>query len=217
MNGGDIAGDEDYHEYTEKFFARWAPVYNVMEILASGVRKKAASLVAAPSGTRILDVATGTGRQAFAFAGKGLDVTGVDISGDMLRIAIRDNRYPDARFFRADATALPFRDGLFDAGCISFALHDMPLDARRKALAELLRVTKSDGTLIVVDYALPEGRARRWLIYRLIRAYESRYYPEFVGSDLRGLLSGAGVEIKRSQRVLMGAGVIVVAKRVIRK
>ena len=53
MNGGDIAGDEDYHEYTEKFFARWAPVYNIMEILASGVRNGVSGMSAQPVTNRL--------------------------------------------------------------------------------------------------------------------------------------------------------------------
>lgn len=54
-------------------------------------------------GAKILDVATGTGKQAFAFAKKGYDVIGIDLSEEMLKVADKKNKYENVRFEVADA------------------------------------------------------------------------------------------------------------------
>jgi len=204
--------DEEYHDYTRRFFARWAPVYDVMELFASGVREKVADIAGNGEGRSALDVATGTGKQAFAFARRGFDVTGVDLSEDMLRVAQKKNRFPNARFEPADANRLPFGDGRFDLACISFALHDMPPPVRAGALAEMLRVTGPAGSIIIVDYALPEASVLRALSFRFIRAYESRYYPGFVGTDLGALVRAAGIEIETERRLLLGNALVLVGR-----
>ena len=75
------------------------------------------------NGSRILDVGTGTGKQAFAFAKKGYDVTGIDLSEAMLKVANKKNNYEDVKFTVADASNLPFKDSSFDVSGVSFALY----------------------------------------------------------------------------------------------
>ena len=88
--------DEEYYPYIKKFFRRWAPVYDLLDIIIGGVRSKTADFTSAKNGAKILDVATGTGKQAFAFAKKGYDVSGIDLSEDMLRVANKNNKYKNA-------------------------------------------------------------------------------------------------------------------------
>jgi len=164
-------------------------------------------------GSKILDVATGTGKQAVAFARKGFDVIGVDLSEAMLKVAIDKNKYENARFEIADAVNLPFKDNSFDVSCVSFALHDMLSTVREKALKEMARVTKPEGMIIIVDYALPENRIRRFLIYHFIKSYEGKYYLEFIKSDLKSLLGKSGIEIKEELPVLLGAGRILKGRK----
>ena len=157
-------------------------------------------------GSRILDIGTGTGKQAFAFAEKGYDVTGIDLSEAMLKVANKKNRYKNVNFQVADATNLPFEDNSFDVSSVSFALHDMPLTIRERVLKEIVRVTKPAGMIVIVDYALPENKIGRFLIYRFVRLYEREYYSRFIKSDLEALLRKSGIEIKEELRVLLGAG-----------
>lgn len=171
----------------------------------SSLRDKVVDFTSARSGSKILDVATGTGRQAFAFAEKGYDVIGIDLSEDMLKVAIKKNTYENVTFEVADATNLPFEDNSFDVSCVSFALHDMLLTIREKALKEMARVTKPKGIIVIVDYALPKNKISRFLIYHLVKLWET-YYPEFIKSDLEALLRNSGIEIKEELRVLLGAG-----------
>jgi SAM-dependent methyltransferase len=107
----------------------------------------------------LLDVATGTGRIAVGLAQRGLDVTAIDISEGMLRRA--RNKALQAgvrpiRFLLGDAASLPFRDNSFDA-VVSFRfLHIMPPSQQAPFVAEMVRVLKPGGALVVeFNNALP--------------------------------------------------------------
>lgn len=191
-----------------RLFDAFAPIYNFTVLILGGVRGKVVDVAAAKKGSRILDVATGTGKQAFAFAKRGYGVVGVDLSDGMLAIAKRDNKYPNARFEAGDATHMHFRDSSFDVACISFGLHEMPPAIRGKALREMARVTKRGGTVIIVDYALPESGLRRRLFYNFVRLYEGGTYESMVKSDMKAALRKAGLEPLEEVTVLAGAAKI---------
>jgi ubiquinone/menaquinone biosynthesis C-methylase UbiE len=197
--------NEEYYSYVKDLFKRWAPLYNLMEPFISQVRRKAVDLVQAKQGSTILDVATGTGKQAFAFGKKGYDVVGIDLSNDMLQIAIKMNDYSQVKFLIADATNIPFGDNFFDLSCISLALHDMPPTIRKNVLQEMVRVTKSTGVIVIIDYVLPREPIKKSLVYHIIKVYESRYYPEFIRSDFLALLQESGVKIQNEHHMLFGA------------
>lgn len=169
----------------------------------------AADLAGVRAGMKVLDVATGTGAQALAFAARGAEVTGVDLSEAMLRIARRKSRSSNLTFLRADAATLPFPDESFDAACISFALHEMPRSVRTAVVRELSRVTRPGGTVVVVDWALPEGRPlARWLVYHVVKLWEPDCYADFVHSDLRALLAEAAIRVQEERPGLLGAAKI---------
>ncbi len=81
----------------------------------------------------VLDVGTGTGLLAEAFAGAGLDVTGVDTNPELLAAARL--HVPSGRFVEGVAEALPFADKSFDLAFLALVLHevDSPLLALREA------------------------------------------------------------------------------------
>ena len=195
--------DEDYYSYIKKRFGKESRSYHILvDIPSSRLRDKVVRFVNAREGSRILDVATGTGGQALAFAKKGYDVVGIDLSEDMLKVANKINRYENLKFEVADATNMPFKNNLFDVSCISFALHDMPLDIREKALEEMVRVTNPEGIIVIIDYALPKNKVGRYLIYHLIKPHETKYYQEFIKSDLEAFLRKSRIKIKDEVSVL---------------
>ena len=200
--------EKEYYSLVKRIFGILAPYYDVVTAPVSRLRDKVVSFTDAGAGSKILDVATGTGKQAFAFAKKGFDVIGIDLSEAMLKVAIGKNKYENARFEIADAVNLPFENNSFDVSCVSFALHDMPLTIRERALKEIKRVTKPEGMIIIVDYALPENRIRRFLIYHFISLYEGKYYSNFIKSDFEALLGKTGIKIKEELPALCGAGKI---------
>lgn len=200
--------EKEYYALVEKVFGMLAPFYDTLALPISPVRERMANLIRARSGSQILDVATGTGKQAFAFGKKGYEVVGIDLSDAMLQVAKKQNRYRHVGFARGDATRLPFAANSFEVSCVSFALHDMPLSIREKTLKEMARVTKPEGNILVVDYALTASKIGNYLIYHFIRLYEGEYYARFIRSDLRALLRAAGIEVHHELQVLLGAGKI---------
>lgn len=211
----DATEEEEYYSLIRRAFDALAPMYDFIVIPLAGLREKVVSFAGAADGARILDVATGTGEQAFAFARQGYEVIGIDLSEAMLNIAHQKNKYGNVKFEVADATTLRFPSNSFDVVCVSFALHDMPLFIREKVLKEMVRVTKPKGTIVIVDYDLPRNPIGRALIYHLITLYEGEYYKQFIASDLEALLGKTGIEINAKLSVLLGAGRIVKGSRMV--
>jgi len=205
--------DEEYYSYTKKFMSRWANIFGLGEIFISKLREKVVDFTNAKNASKILDVCTGAGGQAFAFAKRGYDVVGIDLSEDMIRVAKKKNKYKNLEFKVTDATNIPFDSNYFDISCISFGLHDMPLTIREKVLIEIVRITKPKGIIIIVDYALPRNKIGRYLIYHIVKSYETRYYPEFIKSDIEALLRKSGINIEKELQVLLGAGRILKGTR----
>src|SRR5438874_5361092 len=94
-----------------------------------------------------LDVACGGGVLVPTLLELGWEVTGVDVSGDQLRVA-RGRVASQATLVRADAAALPFGDGTFDPALCVLAHSDM--DAYEDVAAELARVLRAGATLVHV-------------------------------------------------------------------
>lgn len=112
-------------------------------------------------GQVVLDLAAGTGPSSVPLARQGASVVACDFSLGMLRVGRR--RHPELPFAAGDALRLPFRDAVFDAVTISFGLRnvaDVPA-----ALAEMRRVTRPGGRLVVCEMSTPP-----WAPFR--RAYE---------------------------------------------
>jgi len=203
----------EYYALTKKAFDILAPFYNLMTLPLVKVRDQVVHFSGAGKNSTILDVATGTGQQAFAFAKRGCDVTAVDLTESMLAVARKNNKGNHVNLERGDATHLRFVDNSFDVTCISFALHDMPLTIREKVLREMVRVTKPNGSIVIVDYALPRNGLSRFLIYHLIMLYEGEYYKKFIVSDLEALAQSERIEIIEQRSFLLGAGRVMRAKK----
>lgn len=204
-DGRDRTDEEQaYYSLNRRVYAVFARFYDAVTLPIRPLRHTVASLVELAPDSRVLDVATGTGEQAFAFAPKARAVVGIDLSDAMLRVARRKNGLPNVTFQRADATALPFEDASFDAACVSFALHEMPATIRERVVREMARVTKPGGTVVVVDYALPRNRVANWLAYHIVKQYERDHYETFVRSDIARLLERASIDTSRRRPALFG-------------
>ncbi|NMX21695.1 hypothetical protein C5S30_04530 [ANME-1 cluster archaeon GoMg4] len=166
--------------------------YNFIALPLTGIREKVADLIDAEDEIKILDVCTGTGTQAFAFARRNYEVVGLDLTREMLKIAEKKNKFENVQFVVADATKIPFEPDYFDFACISFGLHDMPHEVRRHVLDEMRRVSKK---IIVVDYHIPKNRLHRWLHVSFTSLYESEYYRDFAKRDIEELLREHGFHI----------------------
>ena len=106
---------------------------------------------------RVLDLCCGTARSVVPVARRsGREVVGVDVSGVMLAEGRHHARQMRVQLapVRADALQLPFQDGTFDAVTIAWGLRNLRPEA--DALAEIRRVLRPGGTLIVLESPTPE-------------------------------------------------------------
>lgn len=191
----DAAENQGYHSYTIASFARWAKVYDAFTTLLriEDVRRQTVEISRVQPGDKVLDVCTGTGDVALAFARQCGDVTGIDLSPDMLAVAQKKDTKSKIRFVQMDATRMDFGDGEFDVSSISFGLHDMPSDVREKVLQEMARATRR--WIVITDYNPPQNPILRAFYVALISLYESKYFPGFARSDFEGLLTCCGLEV----------------------
>jgi demethylmenaquinone methyltransferase/2-methoxy-6-polyprenyl-1,4-benzoquinol methylase len=115
----------------------------------------------------VLDLAAGTGTSSRAFTGDGAQCVACDFSLGMLQAGARKPA-PRVTFVGGDALALPFGDQVFDAVTISFGLRNVAdTDA---ALAEMLRVTRPGGRLVVCEFGHLPGRRLNALYERYLAA-----------------------------------------------
>ena len=139
------------------YFARYAAEWDNLRALHSPDAPVEAALLSAlgsKSLGALLDVGTGTGRIAELLAPRAAQVTALDNSPEMLRLARARLQHLDAaalELVQGDFTALPFGEGQFDTVVFHQVLHYA--QAPERALAEAARVTRTGGTIAVVDFA----------------------------------------------------------------
>ena len=130
-------------------------------------RKVATAIIEPKPGMRILDIAAGTGSSSRPLADAGAEVISLDFSKGMLDAGRK--RHPDLTFVQGDALALTFKEKEFDVTTISFGLRNT--SDTSKALQESLRVLKSGGRMVVVEFSQPTNRIFRTIYLRyLMRA-----------------------------------------------
>ena len=139
-----IVEDHPYREFERAGWARAAASYaNSFEAITRLFALPLLEAIGAGPQTRVLDVACGSGYLTALAASSGARVDGIDFSQDMVDAAAK--RYPALPFQQADAEALPFADGTFDAVAIGFGVHHFPFPVR--ALVEARRVLRTGGRL----------------------------------------------------------------------
>ena len=162
-------------------FDEVSPRYDLInDVLSVGQsrlwRHQVTRALAPRAGMHILDLAAGTGTSSAAIAKRGPHVTAADFSEGMLAVG-RERQAGNERvnFVWADATALPFDDDSFDAATISFGLRNV--SEPRTALAEMLRVVRPGGAVVICEFSHPPITAIR-LPYE---AYSRHVLPHIAG------------------------------------
>jgi len=190
-------------------------------------RRVVTRAVAAAPGMRVLDLAAGTGASSTPFADAGAMTVACDFSAGML--AEGQRRHPQLTFVAGDALRLPFGDGVFDATTISFGLRNVA--GVGSALAELARVTRPGGRLVVLETATPPAATLRaahgvyvdHVLPRVARLFASdpeayRYLAESAGAwlsqpELADAIRGAGWRQVGWQDLMFGAVAVHTASR----
>jgi ubiquinone/menaquinone biosynthesis C-methylase UbiE len=103
-------------------------------------------------GARVLDIGCGRGDLCAAAAERGARPVGIDLAAGMVRAA--QASHPGVEFVRADAEALPFDDGSFDAVLAAFVVNHLP--APERGATEFRRVVARGGRVAVAMWDRPE-------------------------------------------------------------
>ena len=177
-------------EQVARMFDAVAPRYDLVNrIVSMGQdqrwRRYAIRQLGALEGSRVLDLATGTGDIALRLARKNpAEVVGVDISPVMLSHArSKVDETADAerlRFTEGSAEALPFDSDLFDAAIVAFGVRNF--ENLHQGLVEINRVLRPNAPLVVLEFSQPSSAIVRWSY----RAY-SRWVIPTVGRLLSGV------------------------------
>jgi demethylmenaquinone methyltransferase/2-methoxy-6-polyprenyl-1,4-benzoquinol methylase len=164
--------------YVRSAFARIARRYVLANhVLSLGIdtlwRRVVAGEVRAGAPARVLDLATGSGdlMEAVRKACPETKVIGADFCLPMLGEA-KKRGLPG--LVAADGMRLPFADGVFDALTVGFGLRNMA--SWPDAVAEMARVIRPGGRLVVLDFSLPRG-----LLNRPYRFYLHKILPRLAG------------------------------------
>ena len=163
---------------------------------AEALAERLGSLLALRGGERVLDVGCGAGALAYAVAPVAREVVAVDSDASMVEVA-RANAPANVRVELADGEHLPFDDGEFDVAATLRTLHHTLHPGR--LVAELVRVTKPGGIVLVVDQLAPvdEEEARALNEFERARdASTSRVLPEH---ELRELFAQLGLTVVRAE------------------
>ena len=220
-------------EQVRAMFDRIAGVYDRMNsVMTAGLhhrwRERAVDLAAVGEGSRVLDVATGTGDLALAAARRGCAVVAGDVSPVMLdraraKAAALGPGAAEIRWEEANALALPYEDGAFDAATVGFGARNFAdLD---RGLGEMARVVRPGGRVVVLEITTPRRPPLSWFYAawfdRLVPALGQlagdsaayAYLPSsvrrFPGPEgLAAAMAGAGLE--RIRWVLTAGGIIAI-------
>jgi len=136
------------------------------------LRETTVSLAQVKPGDSVLEVGCGTGTLTLAAkrqVGPSGKVFGIDVIPGMIELSQRKaaQANEDITFQLGSIDDIPFSENQFDVVMCSFMIFHMSEDTRRKGIAEIYRVLKPKGRLLVLDLALPAPPVQRAIAQRL--------------------------------------------------
>jgi demethylmenaquinone methyltransferase/2-methoxy-6-polyprenyl-1,4-benzoquinol methylase len=222
-------------------FAEIAPRYDLVNRMLSGGidvwwRHVTVRRAPPPAAGAMLDVCTGTGDLALAYAraaGPEVRIIASDFCRPMLDHGVEKARKSGAQveWVEADAMALPFPDAAFDLVTVAFGLRNIADTAR--GLAEMARVLEPGGRLAILEFSLPTNRLVRgfylWYFRRVLPflgnavarnrsdayTYLNKSVEEFPsGARLAALVRDAGFDRLEMIPMTFGIATLTLATRV---
>ena len=151
---------------------------------------------AARRADRVLDVATGGGHTALAFAGIARRVVAYDLTEPMLaaaRVHVQDRRAANVDFVAGDAGALPFRDESFDVvTCRTAAHHFVDVAA---AVRQIQRVLRPGGSLLLQDILGHDDADASAFILEVERRRDPSHVRSYRAAEWKAFLRAVGLTV----------------------
>lgn len=191
----------------ERTYDRVAPLYDLMDsVYERSWKSRLRSELFSDAGDRILDVGIGTGCNIPHYPA-GASVVGIDSSRAMLARARKraDAMGRPLELHRMNLLELAFPDDAFDTVVATFVLLCLTEAALPAALAELRRVCRRDGQILVLDYRMSE-RATTRLFMRIASPWLRFAFAARYDAGTERHLCGAGLTLVE-RRTFMGDGV----------
>jgi ubiquinone/menaquinone biosynthesis C-methylase UbiE len=152
---------------------------------------------------RILDVACGTGRTLLqmATAHPGQRYFGMDLSPYYVEAAREQlAAVPGVSLVADNAETIPFRDGYFDAVTSVYLFHELPRNARRNVIAEMRRVLRPGGLVVIEDSAqYSESEPLAFFLENFAREMHEPFYRDYLRDDLGAMLQEAGFQVESTE------------------
>lgn len=147
---------------------------------------------------RALDAGTGAGALALALAPQVREVVGVDLVPELLELARpRAEGLGNVRFLQGDVTRLAFERGSFDLAGTLRTLHHV--GRPELVVAELARVTRPGGRVLVIDQLAPSDPLEALELDRFERARDRSHARLLPDVDLRQLFEANRLVLIRSE------------------
>jgi len=233
--GVDLASYPDYfrrnfHWQTDGYFSeRSAAVYDIgVEFLFFGTADVMRRQIVPPvtrflrergagaGPARILDVACGTGSalNQLALAHPDEKYWGLDLSPYYLQHAGRRLAHvKDLSLVSENAECMPLADASFDVVTSVFLFHELPARARKNVLAEMRRVLKPGGLLVIEDAAqLSEAEDLRVFLQNFAATMNEPFFANYIESDLAEAMTAAGFDVRTVERCFLSK--VVTAKAI---
>ena len=185
-----FASDKAKKQQVEEMFDSIACRYDLMNrLFSAGIdmkwRKKTIGLLKKLEPKTILDMATGTADMAI-LACRLLNpekITGLDLSAEMLELGrkkIEKEQLGDKiRLQTGDSETINFADNTFDAVMVAFGVRNF--ENLEKGLAEMLRVVRPGGRLVILEFSKPRRKAVKFLynLYmRIVAPQVARWFRQ---------------------------------------
>ena len=202
-------GFRGFKNHTRRLYDLVAGVYPISsKLFHAEAHKVALSLAGLRDGTRILEVATGSGEMFRHLArrnGRGL-TCGVDLSPNMAAKTQREARrkIPGAQSHcqAVDASRMPFRDGTFDTVVSCYLLELLGDDDLVHTLDEMHRVLRPRGRLVLVNVG--ENQRTFNAMHKLAGTLVPAFWGKMLGSSFEDMLTGYGFKVQHDRIVQQG-------------
>ncbi len=162
------------------------------------------------NGLNVLELCAGTATLSLMAAKEGANITAVDVSLGMLRVAMEKARRQSfaPRLVQGDVSRLPFSDKVFDRALVSLGLHEVEQSNVPLILKEVHRVLKSGARFVIFDFHKASGWAG-FLQSFFFTFGEGESARTWLKTDVQTLLREAGFKDFRRSFPLKGAAQLV--------